>query len=214
MIRWPKSSRQRRRRFSMDVGQDRRHAAEWMHSLGASRFVHGSMRSRDRVTIDLCGIGDAARAAARARGMTLALFARQALIAALPDDAAAMLPCAEPSADLGGTIKLSVRLSAADSAALATQAAALGLSQARLRRAADPSRASCRCRSPSAVPNSRRCEPRTTSSPPLRRLSLSCARCRARPSAALAPLRQRMLDLDVDIAQHLRVAAALLSRIG
>ena len=89
-------------------------------------------QSRDRVTIDLCAVGDAARAAARTHGTTLALFARQAVIAALPGDAAAMLPSAEPALDLGGTIKLSVRLSAADSAALATQAAVLGMSQARL----------------------------------------------------------------------------------
>jgi hypothetical protein len=72
-------------------------------------------RSRDRVTIDLCGIGAAARAAARARGATLAVFARQSLIAALPGDAAAMLPRAESNAGLTATIKLSVRLSAADS---------------------------------------------------------------------------------------------------
>jgi hypothetical protein len=32
--------------------------------------------------------------------------------------------------------------------------------------------------------------------------------------AALAPLRQRMLNLDADIARHLQAAAALLARIG
>jgi hypothetical protein len=89
-------------------------------------------RSRDRVTIDLCGIGDAARAAARARGATLAVFARQALIAALSGDASTLLPRSEPHGDAGGTAKLSVRLSHDDSAHLATQAAVLGLSQARL----------------------------------------------------------------------------------
>ena len=88
--------------------------------------------SRDRVTIDLCGIGDAARAIALARGTPLSVFARQALIAALPADSAALLPNAESRRDTGGTIKLSVRLSADDSADLATQAAALGLSKARL----------------------------------------------------------------------------------
>jgi hypothetical protein len=95
---------------------------------------HGVMatRSRDRVTIDLCGIGDAARAAAGARGATLAVFARQALIASLPADAATLLPHAEPHGDAGVAVKLSVRLSPGDSANLATQAALLGLSQARL----------------------------------------------------------------------------------
>jgi len=91
-----------------------------------------SRRSRDRVTIDLCGIGDAARAAAQASDATLAVFARQALIAALPSDVRASLPQVEPRGEVGGTIKLSVRLSPDDSAALATQAAMLGLSQARL----------------------------------------------------------------------------------
>ena len=93
-----------------------------------------AQRSRDRVTIDLCGIGDAARAAAQARDATLAVFARQALIAALPADAAGLLPRTEPEprGDASGAVKLSVRLSQNDSAILAMQAAMLGLSQARL----------------------------------------------------------------------------------
>jgi hypothetical protein len=89
-------------------------------------------RSRDRVTVDLCGIGDAVRSAAQASDLTLAVFARQALIAALPSNVGALLPQAEPRGEVGGTIKLSVRLSPDDSAVLATQAALLGLSQARL----------------------------------------------------------------------------------
>ena len=174
-----------------------------------------AVRSRDRVTIDLCGIGDAARAAARAHGATLALFARQALIAALPEDAAAMLPCAEPSADIGGTIKLSVRLSAADSAALATQAAALGLSQARLvalliRRAELPLPIAERRAELAAL---------RVSNDQLAAIAADVSLfvgTLSRPGllAALAPLRQRMLDLDADVARHLRVAAALLARIG
>ncbi len=89
-------------------------------------------RVRDRVTIDLCGVADAVRAAAQARDVTLAVFTRQALVEALPADAATLLPSAEPHSDAGGTVKLSVRLSHDDSAILATQAARLGLSQARL----------------------------------------------------------------------------------
>jgi hypothetical protein len=88
--------------------------------------------SRDRVTIDLRGIGDAARAAAQARDTTLAVFARQALIAALPSDVRALLPRAEPRGEVQGRVKLSVRLSPDDSALLGMQAALLGLSQARL----------------------------------------------------------------------------------
>ncbi len=96
------------------------------------RHVVMARRSRDRVTIDLCGIGDAARAAAQATDTTLAVFARQALGAALPSNVGALLPQVEPRREPGGTIKLSVRLSPDDSAVLATQAALLGLSQARL----------------------------------------------------------------------------------
>jgi hypothetical protein len=89
-------------------------------------------RSRDRVTIDLCGIGDAARAAAHARDTTLAVFARQALIAALPTQAAALLPRADLHGNVASTIKLSVRLSPDDSVVLASQARMRGVSQARL----------------------------------------------------------------------------------
>ena len=104
--------------------------------MGCPRNMIGTSvmarRSRDRVTIDLCSIGDAARAAAQAHDTTLAVFARQAVIAALPSDIGALLPQVEPRGEVGGTIKLSVRLSPDDSAVLATQAALLGLSQARL----------------------------------------------------------------------------------
>jgi hypothetical protein len=69
----------------------------------AQRHVTMARRSRDRVTIDLCGIGDAARSAAQARDMTLAVFARQALIAAVPSNVGALLPHIEPRSELGDT---------------------------------------------------------------------------------------------------------------
>ena len=90
-----------------------------------------ALPSRDRVTIDLCGIGDAARLAARARGGTLSVLARQALIAALPADAPPLALTSAPRADVR-TVKLSVRLSVTDSEALALQAKVLGISQARM----------------------------------------------------------------------------------
>jgi len=170
-------------------------------------------RSRDRVTIDLCGIGDAARAAARTRGIPLALFARQALIAALPGDAVEMPPRADPSFELGGTIKLSVRLSAADSATLTARATALGLSQARLvalliRRVELPLPVAERRAELAAL---------RTSNDQLAAIAADVSlfvRTLSRPGlAALAPFRERMLNLDADIAQHLQVAAAFLARI-
>jgi hypothetical protein len=170
-------------------------------------------RARDRVTIDLCGVGDAARLAARTCRIPLALVARQALIAALPSDAAETPPYAAPSSERRGTIKLSVRLSAADSAALAGQASALGLSQARLvalliRRVELPAPAAERRAELAAL---------RTSNDLLAAIAADVSlfvRTLSRPSlTALAPLRQRMLNLDADIAQHLRLAAAFLARI-
>lgn len=172
------------------------------------------MAARDRVTIDLCGIGDAVRSAASAQGVSVAVFARQALIASLPNDAAALLPHAEPSADLSGAIKLSVRLSTADSAVLATQAAALGLSQARLvalliRRTELPIPATERRTELAAL---------RTSNDQLATIAADVSlfvRALSRPDlAAPAPFRQRMLNLDTDITRHLQIAAALLARIG
>ena len=169
--------------------------------------------SRDRVTIDLCAVGDAARAAAQVRGTTLALFARQAVIAALPGDAAAALPRAEPALDFGGTVKLSVRLSAEDSAALATQAAALGMSQARLvalliRRTELPLPAAQRVAELAAL---------RTSNDQLATIAADVSlfvRTLSRPDLALlAPMRDRMLNLNADIARHLQIAAALLARM-
>jgi hypothetical protein len=49
---------------------------------------------------------------------------------------------------------------------------------------------------------------RTRVSPPTYRCS-----CVSRPDlAVIAPIRQRMLNLDTDIARHLQIAAALLAR--
>jgi hypothetical protein len=171
-------------------------------------------RSRDRVTINLCGIGDAARAAAQARVTPLAVLARQALIAALSGEEAAMPPSAEPSPDAGGRIKLSVRLSAEDSDRLAAQAGALGLSQARLvalliRRAELPLPAAERRAELAAL---------RASNDQLAAVAADVSlvvRTLSRPDlAALAPFRQRMLNLDADIGHHLQAAAALLARIA
>ena len=176
----------------------------------AGMFV---MATRDRVTINLCGIGDAVRTTASARRTTVAVFARQALIVSLPNDAAALLPHAEPSSDLSGVIKLSVRLSAADSAALATQAAAAGLSQARfvallIRGIKLPMPAAERRAELAAL---------RASNNELAAIAADVSlvvRALSRPDvAALAPCRQRMLNLDADFARHLQIAAALLARM-
>lgn len=171
-------------------------------------------RSRDRVTIDLCGIGDAARAAAKRRGTTLAILARQALIAALSGDEAAMLPSADPSPVADGTIKLSVRLSTADSDHLAAQGAVLGLSQARI-----VALLISGAELPSPIAE-RRAELTAlrTSNDQLATLAADVSlfvRMLSRPDlTGLAPYRQRMLNLDADIRRHLQAAASLLARIA
>jgi hypothetical protein len=168
-------------------------------------------RSRDRVTIDLCRIGDAARAAAQARGTTLAVFARQALIAALPADDGALLPQVEPRGELGGTIKLSVRLSHDDSAMLATQAALLGLSQARLialliRRAELPRRSIERDAERAAL---------RASTEQLATLSVDLQQfmrlLRRGPAEGVARYAERLQNVDVDLRAHLSRASAFLA---
>jgi len=167
-------------------------------------------RSRDRVTIDLCGIGDAARAAAAARNATLALFARQALIAALPGNASTLLPGTEPHR-AGGTVKLSVRLSQGDSADLATQAALLGLSQARLvalliRHAELPAPAASRASDRAAL---------RASTDQLAALSADLQQfmrlLRHGPSEAVQRYRECIEAVDTDIRAHLDRASAFLA---
>jgi hypothetical protein len=168
-------------------------------------------RSRDRVTIDLCGIGDAARAAAQANRATLAVFARQALIAALPSDVRALLPRAEPRGEVEGTVKLSVRLSPDDSAVLATQAAMLGLSQARLvalliRRAELPRRAIERDADRAAL---------RASTEQLATLSVDLQQflrmLRRGSSEGVARYAERLQAVDVDLRTHLSCASAFLA---
>jgi hypothetical protein len=168
-------------------------------------------RSRDRVTIDLCGVGDAARAAAQASDVTLAVFARQALIAALPSNVGALLPHAEPHGEAAGTIKLSVRLSSDDSAVLATQAALLGLSQARLialliRRAELPKRSIERDADRAALRAST--EQLATLSVDLQQFMRALRRGSAEGVARYA---ERLQAVDVDLRAHLSRASAFLA---
>jgi hypothetical protein len=178
---------------------------------GAQRHVAMARRSRDRVTIDLCGIGDAARAAAQARNTTLAVFARQALVAALPANVDALPPRAEPRGEPGGTtIKLSVRLSSDDSAVLATQAAMLGLSQAHLialfiRSAELPRRSIERDADRAALRAST--EQLATLSVDLQQFM----RLLRRGSSEVERYRKRIESVDTDIRAHLERASTFLA---
>jgi hypothetical protein len=169
-------------------------------------------RSRDRVTIDLCGIGDAARAAAQAGDTTLAVLARQALIAASASSGGALLlPQVESRSEAAGTIKLSVRLSPDDSAVLATQAALLGLSQARLialliRRAELPRRSIERDADRAALRAST--EQLATLSVDLQQFLRMLRRGSAEGVARYA---ERLQAVDVDLRAHISRASAFLA---
>lgn len=83
--------------------------------------------SRDRVGVDLRGIGDAVRTAARERQITVASFAREALVEAIGR------PSTPPEVvlpDLGRAeiVKLTLRLRQLEAEALVLNATGLGLS--------------------------------------------------------------------------------------
>ena len=82
----------------------------------------------DRVTIDRRGIGDAVRSAAAGRAMTIAAFAREALVSALGEGPPRRELLDAPSLRLHGTVKLTWRMDVRAAEALAANARALGLS--------------------------------------------------------------------------------------
>ena len=84
--------------------------------------------SRDRVTIDLRGIGQAVRAAAAGRGQTLAAYARAALVAAADSLPPATPWRAAPVAGPRPPIKIHLRTDELEAEALVLKARLLGLS--------------------------------------------------------------------------------------
>lgn len=84
--------------------------------------------SRERVTIDLRGIGDAVRAAAVGRGQTLAAYARQALVAATNTQPPAMQRLEPPAPRPRAAIKLHLRMDEREAEVLVVKARLLGLS--------------------------------------------------------------------------------------
>ena len=104
------------------------------HAASGARFDVASP-SRDRVTIDLRGIGDAVRAAAACRGMGVAQLVRRAVVMSLDLRATAAVAPTRGSdgqtpdqAPTQETAKLTLRLPQAHADALMLNAGALGLS--------------------------------------------------------------------------------------
>jgi len=105
------------------------------HAASGARFdMPGA--SRDRVTIDLRGIGDAVRAAAACRGMGVAQLVRRAVVMSLDLHAPATVAPMKQGSDgqtpdqvpTRETAKLTLRLPQAHADALMLNAGALGLS--------------------------------------------------------------------------------------
>ena len=85
--------------------------------------------SRDRVTIDLRGIGDAVRVAAACRGMGVAQLVRRAIVMSIDLRATAELAARSDGQTPGpATAKLTLRIPQAHADALMLNAGALGLS--------------------------------------------------------------------------------------
>lgn len=85
--------------------------------------------SRDRVTIDLRGIGDAVRAAAAGQGVTVSQLARRALVASLDSCSTVAVASGSDRQTPGRSIaKLTLRLPRPHAEALVLNAGALGLS--------------------------------------------------------------------------------------
>ncbi len=85
--------------------------------------------SRDRVTIDLCGIGNAVRATAAGQGLTVSQLARQTLVASLDAcPTVTIAPGSDRQTPGPSTVKLTLRLSSIDAEVLMLKSAALGLS--------------------------------------------------------------------------------------
>ena len=166
--------------------------------------------SRDRFGVDLRGIGDAVRVAARARHSTVAAFAREALVEAvgrpstLPEHIAAGLGRAE-------IVKLTLRLREPEAEALILNATGLGLSYgeyvARLVR-----------QTPLPMPAAERAADRValmTSSDNLAALSVDLGTfmrlLRMGKSADVEKYRARIQAVDLDIRRHLDRVSALIA---
>jgi len=84
--------------------------------------------SRDRVTVDLRGLGPAVKAAAAARNLTLAAFARAAIVESLQGGADAPASSSWNRVDVGQPVKLTLTLPLRQASWLVQRARATGVS--------------------------------------------------------------------------------------
>ena len=166
--------------------------------------------SRDRVGVDLRGIGDAVRAAARARHSTVAAFARDALVEAIGRPVTA----SERSMDGFGeteVVKLTLRMRQHEAEALILGAGGLGLSYGEYV-------ARLVTKTPLPMPAAERAADRAAlmaSSDNLAALSVDLAAfmrlLRTGKSAEAEKYRRRIEAVDLEIRRHLDRVSALIA---
>jgi hypothetical protein len=165
---------------------------------------------RDRVIIDLRGIGDAVRSAAAQRGVTVAHLARQALLSTIASEPTANPLGSDCPTPGFSTAKLTLRLPQPHADALIVNAVGLGLSYgeyvARLVNRTSLPRPAAECAADRAA--------LLKSSDQLAALSADLNAferlLRHGSSADAQKFRQRIEVMDVDIRRHLDLASKLM----
>ena len=190
------------------------------HVASGARFDMSSA-SRDRVTIDLRGIGDAVRAAAACRGMGVAQLVRRAVVMSLDLRATASVAPTDEGSDgqtpgrapAQETVKLTLRLPQAHADALMLNAAGLGLSYGEyVARLVDGSRLP----QPLAERQADRAallgsnDRMATLSTDLVALVTLLRQSRVEQAR---PYRDRLESADAEISRHLERASALIARL-
>lgn len=168
--------------------------------------------SRDRVIVDLRGIGDAVRSAAVRRGVTVAHLARQALLATVDtSETTAVTPGSESPTPSWPVTKLTLRLPQPCADALIANAVGLGLSYGEY---------VARLVSGSAMPRpaAERAADRAAllaSSDQLAALSADLNAfirlLRSGSSAAVEKYRRRIEKVDADLRDHLDLASKFIA---
>ncbi len=164
--------------------------------------------ARDRVTVDLRGLGDSLRAQAAAQHMRMGVFVRRAV--ALQLDCTAKEPSSVVSVPVGVTVKLTLRLSSLHAAALAARARQADRSQgayvAGLLDGSPPA--------PAAPDRTAAIAALVTSTDQLAALSTDINAMvrllRQSKAAEAARYRDRLDEVSVEVHQHLKEVADLL----
>ncbi len=180
--------------------------------LDGERSVPGP--TRDRVTVDLRGVGERLRAQAAARRVTTGAFVRRAVLLQL-DEAASGGQTLTPAAfgPAGPVVKLTLRVSAAHAVALATRARQADVSQGAYvaglldGHPPDPMPPDRAAAIAALVASTDQLAALGTDISALTRF------LRQANAAAAAPYRQRIDDLFVEVRQHLKQAADLFGAV-